>query len=250
MQALILAAGWATRMGDLARHTPKSLLPIGDRCSLDIAVERIEATGRVHRIHVVTHQVHFPMFIEWSTGRTGHVPVTVHSDGTTAETDKLGSIGDIKFFLDLAPLDDDLLIVAPDNVFDFDITPLLERARHEPVIGLYDVGALAAAARYGVVELDAAGYITSFVEKPPHPTSTLVALAVYGFPATCLTEIDTYLGDGGSPDAMGSFIEWLHKRRPVAGWVFSGRWIDIGSPAEYARVQSEFGGERRDVMAT
>ncbi len=241
MQALILAAGWATRLGDLARDTPKGLLPIGDRCSLDIVVERIEATGAVDRIHVVTHAAYFPKFVEWSAGHTGHVAVTVHSDGTTSEADKLGSIGDIKFFLDLMRHDDDLLIVAFDNVFDFDITPLLDRARHEPVIGLYDLGALELAARYGVVELDAAGYITSFVEKPPQPTSTLIALAVYGFPSTCLAEIDTYLEGGGTPDAMGSFIEWLHKRRPVAGWIFSGRWIDIGSPAEYARVQTEFG---------
>jgi glucose-1-phosphate thymidylyltransferase len=126
-------------------------------------------------------------------------------------------------------------------VFDFDITPLLERARHEPVIGLYDLGALEPASRYGVVELDAAGYITSFVEKPPQPASTLIALALYGFPSACLKEIDVYLDGGGTSDAMGSFIEWLHKRRPVVGWVFSGRWIDIGSPAEYARVQEEFG---------
>ena len=242
MQALVLAAGWATRLGSLARETPKHLLPIGRRCSLDFVIERLEAVPWVERIHVITHDAHFPQFVEWGASHNGRAPLSLHNDGTASVDTRLGAIGDIAFFLRTCQLDDDLLIVAGDNVFDFDLTPLAERACREPVVGLYEVGSPELASRYAVVELDGEGYITSFVEKPRNPQSTLAAVAIYGFPRERLGDIHAYLEAGGNPDKLGSLMEWLHTRRQVAGHVFTGRWFDVGSSDEYTRVLAEFGG--------
>ena len=241
MQALVLAAGWATRLGDLARGAPKHLLPIGDRYCIDFVFDRLEALPQLHRIHLITHDVHFPRFTSWSAARKGRVPVSLHSDGTDSEATKLGTIGDIQYFLTSVKPRDDLLIVAGDNLFDFDIGPVAERARRELAVGLFDVGSTALATRYGVVELDADGYIVSFEEKPSNPRSSLVATTIYGLPRAHLGDVQAYLDAGGEADKLGSLMEWLHTRRRVAGHVFRGRWFDVGSPDEYARAQAAFG---------
>ncbi len=244
MHALVLSAGWATRLGALAQGRPKHLLPIGDRSSLDIVVERLHAVPSLGRVHVITHDVFYPDFVAWRDARDDAPAIEIISDGTATLDDRLGSIGDIVFYLDTVRPDGDLLIVAGDNVFDFDIAPLAERARRDPVIGLYDVGSLELASRYGVVELDD-GYLSGFVEKPEHPRSTLISTGVYGFPHARLSDVREYLEGGGSPDRLGSFIEWLYTRRRVAGIVFDGRWFDVGSPDEYERVKAAFGSSTR-----
>ncbi|MCY3949655.1 MAG: sugar phosphate nucleotidyltransferase [Acidimicrobiaceae bacterium] len=243
MQALILAAGWATRMGDLARTTPKHLLPIGARCSLDFVVERLAAIDDMQQIHVITHDVFFPQFVDWAAAHEQEPRLTLHNDQTTSEATKLGSIGDIKYFLDTAHPDDDLIIVLGDNVFDFDLRPLAARGVSDIVVGLYDVESLELATRYGIVELDGDDRIVSFVEKPAVPRSTLAATGIYGFPHARLADFDAYLADGGSTDKFGSVMECLYTRRRVFGQVFHGRWFDIGSPDEYERVNREFGGD-------
>ncbi|MBM4437269.1 MAG: nucleotidyltransferase family protein [Actinobacteria bacterium] len=243
MQALVLAAGWATRLGALALATPKHLLPIGRGCSLDIVVDRLCQTPNIRAIHIITHRVYHPQFVAWQARRTRPLPVHIMSDGTRSVDERLGSIGDIAYFIAESRLQDDLLIVAGDNVFDFGLADLATRAEREPVVGVYDVGSLELASRYGVVELDTQGYVTSFVEKPAQPRSSLAAIAIYGFPRATLGDVHAYLAAGGSPDKSGSLIEWLHTRRRVAGHVFVGHWFDIGSPDEYARVQELFGAE-------
>ncbi len=245
MHALVLAAGWATRLGALTQGRPKQLLPIGDRSSLDIVIERLQAVPLLETVHVITHDVFYPQFVAWRDAREDAPAIEILSDGTTALDDRLGSIGDIVFYLDTIRPDRDLLIVAGDNVFDFDIAPLAERAGRDPVIGLYDVGSFELASRYGVVELDDDGYLAGFVEKPDQPRSTLISTGVYGFPHARLSDVQEYLEGGGSPDRFGSFIEWLHTRRRVAGHVFKGRWFDVGSPDEYARVKAAFGSSTR-----
>ena len=243
MQALILAAGWATRLGDLARARPKHLLPIGSRCSMDFVVERLAGIPELEQIHVITHAAFFSQFVDWAAAHELAPRLTLHNDQTTSEAAKLGSIGDIKYFLDTADPDDDLIIVAGDNVFDFDLRPLAARAGSDIVVGLYDVESPELAPRYGIVELDDHGRIISFVEKPSAPRSTLAATTIYGIPRANLADFDAYLDDGGSPDKLGSAMEWLHTRRCVIGHVFQGRWFDIGSPDEYERVNREFGGD-------
>ena len=245
MQALILAGGWATRLKDVAQGTPKHLLPIGDRSSLDFLVEHLNRIPFLSAIHIVTHDVYFPQFVDWVAANPSRTPIKVLSDGTASVDERLGSLGDIAFFLHETGPNDDVLVIAGDNVFDFDLKPFAERARAEPVVGIYDVGRLDLATRYGVVVLDDGGYITSFVEKPANPMSTLAAIAIYGLPRQYLGDVDRYLAEGNDPDKLGSLMEWMHTRRRVAGHVFQGRWIDVGSPDEYERVNALFGGEAR-----
>jgi glucose-1-phosphate thymidylyltransferase len=242
MQALVLAAGWATRLGDLTGGGPKHLLPIGCRTPIDLVVDRLVAVPSIERVTVITHDVAFPAFVEWAMTRTDRMPVNVISDGTKSLESRLGSIGDMAFFVREMKPDDDLIVVAGDNVFDFDLEPMVQASRHDVVVGLYDVGSFSLASRYGIVEVDNEYTVTGFVEKPDQPISTLAAVAIYGFPRVKLDVIQEFLDGSGNADQSGSLIEWLHTRERVMGHVFGGRWIDIGSTDEYKRAQLEFGG--------
>ena len=241
MQALVLAAGWATRLGTITGGGPKHLLPIGPRTVIDFVLDRLGTVPEVERVSVITHDVFFPLFTEWAAARHGGPPVTVMSDGTSSLDGRLGAVGDMAHFIRESGVDDDLLAVAGDNLFDFDLAPLARAARRDLVVGLYDVGSLDLARRYGVVEVDDEGVVTSFVEKPERPRSTLASAAVYGIPRARLGAVQAFMDAGGDPDKSGELIAWLHTHERVLGQVFSGRWIDIGSPDEYARAQAEFG---------
>ncbi len=241
MQALVLAAGWATRLGTVTGGGPKHLLPIGPRTVIDFVLDRLGAVPEVERVSVITHDVFFPLFMEWAAARPGGPPVTVMSDGTSSLGGRLGAVGDMAYFIRESGVDDDLLAVAGDNLFDFDLAPLARAARRDLVVGLYDVGSLDLATRYGVVEIDNEGVVTSFVEKPERPRSTLASAAIYGIPRARLDAVQAFMDAGGDPDKSGELIAWLHTHQRVLGQVFSGRWIDIGSPDEYARAQAEFG---------
>ena len=241
MQALVLAAGWATRLGSITGGGPKHLLPIGSRTVIDFVLDRLAAVPEVERVTVITHDVFFQQFVEWAAARRGPPPVTVMSDGTNSLDTRLGAVGDMAYFIRESGIDDDLVAIAGDNLFDFDLAPLARAARQDLVVGLYDVGSLDLATRYGVVEIDDAGVVTSFVEKPERPRSTLASAAIYGIPRARLGAVQAFMDAGGDPDKSGELIAWLHTHERVLGQVFTGRWIDIGSPDEYERAQAEFG---------
>ena len=157
--------------------------------------------------------------------------MVVHDDGTSTNEDRLGAIGDLKYVLDRAGIDDDVLVVAGDNLFDFRLADYVRFWRAHPdtsAVAVYDCGDLELAAGYGIVELDADDRITFFVEKPAEPPSTLAAIATYLYSRRQLPLIAEYLAEGNAPDQAGSLVAWLYPRQPVYGYRFEGEWFDIG----------------------
>ena len=157
--------------------------------------------------------------------------VTVHDDGTTTNEDRLGAIGDLRLTIERAGIDDDLLVIAGDNLFDFSLADYVAWWRGKgraSAVALYDVGDLRLASRYGVVELDEAERIVEFEEKPERPRSTLATTATYIFHREHVPLIGRYLDEGNPPDPPGRFIGWLLEREPVYGYRFEGEWLDIG----------------------
>jgi glucose-1-phosphate thymidylyltransferase len=232
MKAIVLAAGYATRLRPLTEQVPKPLLPLAGRPMLDYLCDKLDAVGEIDAIHVVTNGRFAPNFVEWAAGREGRTPVRVHDDGTTTNETRLGATGDIRFVLDEAGIrGHDLLVVAGDNLFDYDLTELVAfwHAKGEvSAISIHDVGELALAAHYAVVELDDEDRIVSLVEKPELPQSTLAATATYVFAAPHAALIDDYLEAGNPPDPIGLFPAWLYRQAPVYGYRFAGDWLDIG----------------------
>jgi glucose-1-phosphate thymidylyltransferase len=221
VKALILAAGYATRLSPLTDDRPKQLLPVGGKPIVDWIVEKIFEAG-ITDIHLVTNARFAPLFRGWAQGTS----ITIHDDGTATNETRLGAIGDMQF----VGLDDDLLVIAGDNLFDFSLADFVAfwRAHEGSAVAVDDVGDRELAKKYGVVAVDGERRITAFVEKPEDPPSTLAATATYLYSRAHARLVDEYLAEGRNPDQPGNFVAWLHRREPVYAYAFEGGWYDIG----------------------
>lgn len=230
MKALILAAGYATRLYPLTENIAKHLLPVGGRPMVDHILDRIREVDSVNEIHLVTNAKFAQAFRDWAPE-----DVTVHDDGTTSDEDRLGAIGDIRFVLERAGLDDDLLAVAGDNLFFYSLAEFAGwwRERGEAsAVAIYEHPEREMVKQYSVVDLDANDRVVSFVEKPADPPSNLAATATYLFHRDHVPLVQRYLDEGNLPDQPGRFVEWLHSRAPVYGYRFGGEWYDIGDASQ------------------
>jgi glucose-1-phosphate thymidylyltransferase len=228
MNAIILAAGYATRLRPLTDTWAKELLPVGGRPIIDRIIDGLSAVDGIVSVHVVTNARKADGFRAWAEGRD----VIVHDDGTMSNDDRLGAIGDLQFVIEQAGLDDDLLVIAGDNLFEFSLPDFVSFWRGKgkaSAVAVRDVGSLELAAQYGIVALDDDGRVTEFVEKPEDPPSTLAATATYLFHREHAALIGGYLADGQPADQPGRFVAWLQRREPVYGWVFDATWYDIGN---------------------
>jgi glucose-1-phosphate thymidylyltransferase len=233
VKAIVLAAGYATRLYPLTETVAKPLLPVAGRPMIDHLLDRIREVDDLDAVHVVTNHKFADSFLRWADAHeAAGIRIDVHDDGTTSENDRLGAIGDIRFVVEQAGLEgDDLLVVAGDNLFDYSVGGYARwwHGKGEAsAVALYDVGDLELVKKYSAVELDEADRLTGFVEKPEHPETTLVATATYLFHRAHVPLVERYLDEGNSPDQPGRFVAWLVPRVPVYGYRFEGEWRDIG----------------------
>ena len=225
MKALILAAGYATRLRPLTDSIPKQLLPVGGRPMVDWILDRIRETS-ADEVHLVTNARFAEDFERWAKDKD----VLVHNDGTTSNEDRLGAIGDIRF----VGLDDDLLVVAGDNLFDYSLADYEAywRAREGSCVAVLDVGDRELAKKYGIVDVDENDRVIGFVEKPEVPPTTLCATATYLYERDHVRLVDQYLAEGNPSDQPGNYVAWLYQREPVYAYRFDGRWYDIGDASQ------------------
>jgi glucose-1-phosphate thymidylyltransferase len=236
MKAILLAAGYATRLRPLTETMAKPLLPLAGRPMVDYIYDKIAEVPEVDAVHVVTNRKFAKSFADWAEKHGGRVPIRVHDDGTSTNEDRLGAIGDIRFTIQQGKLQgEDFLICAGDNLFDYNLADFVRywKTKGEAAaIALYDCPDLELVKQYSIVELDKDDRLTSFIEKPKNPTTSLVGTATYLYHHDQVPLIETYLAEGNSPDQPGNFVAWLHKRAPVYGYRFKGGWFDIGNKQE------------------
>jgi glucose-1-phosphate thymidylyltransferase len=237
VKAIVLAAGYATRLYPLTQTVAKPLLPVAGKPMLDYILDRIREVDAVDALHVVTNHKFVDSFLRWAeTHEAKGLTIEIQDDGTTSEDDRLGAIGDVWFAIERAGLEQaDLLVIAGDNLFDFSLYDFVSwwHAKGEAsAVTLYDVGDLELVKQYSSVELDDDNRIVAFTEKPESPTSTLVATASYIYHRAHVPLVQQYLDEGNVPDQPGRFIGWLCTRAPVYGDVIQGDWRDIGDAAQ------------------
>jgi glucose-1-phosphate thymidylyltransferase len=252
MKALLLAAGYGTRLRPLTDRVPKELLPVGGRPIVDWILDRVAEVEEVDEVHVVTNAAKAPHFAEWAETRS----VVVHDDGTLTNEDRLGAIGDLAFVLERIGLDDDLLVVAGDNLFEFSLAAYVRWWRElgrASAIAVRDVRSRDLATRYGIVDVDPDARVRAFVEKPADPPSTLAAIATYVYHREHLPLVSRYLEEGNDPDQPGRLVAWLHPREPVYAYRFEESWFDIGDTAQLLeadnRLRRRLGLPERDEYA-
>lgn len=232
MKALILAAGYATRLYPLTKEYPKPLLEVKGRPIVDYIADKLEAASGIDEIYIVTNSKFILAFRKWVKSVKSPKKITLVNDFTKSNQDRLGAIGDINFVIKKLKIRDDLLVVGGDNLFSGSLKGFLDfSAGKKPAasIGLYRLKQKKDASRYGVVKLDIHGKVVSFEEKPRKPQSRLVAMCLYYIPKDYLTLIEEYIRNKKiKTDATGSYVSWLKEKVDVYGYVFNGSWFDIG----------------------
>ncbi|MEY2599950.1 MAG: hypothetical protein RLZZ142_2209 [Verrucomicrobiota bacterium] len=235
MNVLILAAGYATRLYPLTLTKAKPLLDVAGKPMMEWVIDNLAPIRGLEKVYVVTNAKFAADFQAWADAYAAANPklqVEIINDLSTGDADKLGAIGDIRLVVQKAGLDrSDLLVVAGDNLFSESLEKFGDfcASVQQPVLGLYDVGTLEQARKYGVVAVDGQGVITSFEEKPEHPKSTLIGIALYYYPKQTVKEFERYIAEGNNPDQPGRFVQWLYPQIPVQTWSVPGTWFDVGS---------------------
>ena len=247
MKALILAAGYGTRLASIAANTPKPLLPVNGRPLMNYIVDKLPGLPGLNELLIVTNEKFHTNFEEWAKEmrKTFPVPIRIVNDGTTAAENRLGSVGDIEFAIKDCAISDDLFVLGGDNLFDYELKDYVTFAsapqkRSAITIGLYDIKNLEEAPMYGVVQINAEGKLISFEEKPAQPKSTLISMCCYYIPKETLSYLDQYKKASGKMDKAGEYIGWVSKEKEVYGFKFTGKWYDIGSIESYNEAQAKF----------
>ncbi|MGZ8848412.1 MAG: nucleotidyltransferase family protein [Pyrinomonadaceae bacterium] len=234
MKLIVLGAGYATRLYPLTLNQPKPLLPVEWKPMIEHVLGNLKPITEIDHIYIVTNAKFAEHFQHWAdhhqTVNPG-APITIVNDLSTDDSNKLGAIGDMNLVLNQAQIDDDIMVVAGDNLFSDSLEGFGEfsRAKGAPVLGVYDVGNLEEIKKYNAIEIDEHDRITFFEEKPAQPKSTLTGIALYYYPRQALPLIRQYLEEGNNADQPGRLVQWLYPRIPFYIWRVPGIWYDVGS---------------------
>ncbi len=244
MKAILLAAGYATRLYPLTKDKPKSLLPIGSRLIIDYIMDAVDQIPGLTGVALITNSRFFSQFSDWATAqdRTGKAPIKVIDDGTTDDSNKRGAIGDIIYTIDTLGIDDDLCILAGDNIFTYSITNMYDFfiAKNAPTLIAINVPEVEQRRKLAVAVLDDDGRILDMEEKPAEPKSEWGIYATYFYGREIIPLFKEYIAEGGSPDAPGNFPSWLYKKMPVYAFKGDGSCIDIGTVENYEKTCAEY----------
>ncbi len=229
MKALILAAGYATRLYPLTKYMPKPLLEVGNKTILGHLIDKLERVPEIEEILIVTNNFFFPHFSRWLKDNPSTKIIKLINDGTKNNDDRLGSIGDMEFVVKQEKIQQDLLVVGGDNLFDEELSEFIQFFKQKgSAILLNDVQDIELAKKFGIVSINEEKRITKFVEKPSMPESTLASTLVYGLTRNNLSMFSEALKEN-KWDSPGNFIAFLSEREPVYGKTIKGKWFDIGS---------------------
>lgn len=242
MKCILLVAGYATRLYPLTENTPKALLPLGGKPILDYILAEINTIDEVDDIYIVSNHRFYSHFCEWAKTAKSDKKIIVIDDNTTNDSNKLGAIGDMQFAIEQFKINDDLLVMAGDNLFTFKLKDLIDdyRASGYDTICAHTVTELSELQRMAVALFDENQIVVDLQEKPKEPKSTNGVEAFYVYNKKTIPLIKQYLDEGNNPDSPGNFPSWLYKKVPVKGFIFNGRCIDIGTKHNYELVNNNF----------
>lgn len=240
MKCLILAAGYATRLYPLTENFPKPLLTVGEKTILDWLVDDIDEAGFVDEYIVISNHKYAHHFNEWA--KTKKQKVTVVDDGTSSNETRLGAVKDIAFAIEALALDDDMLVIAGDNVLDFSLTKFISYARQKNAscVMRYFEPEFSKLLKCGVVTVDEDDRISEMTEKSPTPATHWCCPPFYYYTKEDARLVPAGIEQGCGTDAPGSFIAWLCTQTQVYAMKMPGKRYDIGNLESYEKVQKEY----------
>lgn len=239
MKAIILAAGYATRLYPLTLDKPKALLEIHGKPIINYIIDQLEKIKDIDKIYVVSNGKFAEDFYDWQKTFTPKTPIEIINDGTTSDETKLGAIGNISFVINEKNINEDTIIIAGDNFFNFDLCDFYDfyKTNQKDCVVCGTIDEPERLIHFGVALIDQNNKITQMVEKSQNPPSNTVTYAIYIYKKDSIGKIQTYLAEGNSPDAPGNFVSWLHKKQDVLAYTMNGQCFDIGTLEGYNQVQ-------------
>src|SRR3989344_4209540 len=242
MKALILAAGYATRLWPLTKNTPKPLLEIKGRPMIEHIMGHILELKEIDSVFVVTNSKFHLAFEQWAESFNSKVKIKIIDDLTASNDDRLGAVGDMHYAILEEKIDDDLLVIAGDNLFEYRLKDFYDyfAQKKATVVACKDmVSADEVKEKFGVVDVDRDMKITGFEEKPENPKTALASTACYLFTRSDVKEITRYIESKNPPDNAGDFIKWLANHKNVYAFIFTEKWFDIGSFESLGKAREE-----------
>lgn len=242
MKCLILAAGYATRLYPLTENYPKPLLTVGEKTILDWLIDDIDTSKIVDEYIVISNHKFAHYFNDWAKNKAQKV--TVVDDGTSSNETRLGAVKDIQFAIDKLGLDDDMLVIAGDNVLDFSLTKFIAYAKKKKTscIMRYYEADDKKLLKCGVVTIDENEKILNMTEKSPTPATHWCCPPFYYYTKTDAKLVQKGIDSGCGIDAPGSYIAWLCRQTKVHAMEMPGLRYDIGDLESYEKVKAEYHG--------
>lgn len=248
---VVLAAGYATRLGELTKNFPKPLLKIGNSTILGKMLDDIDNIDDITEHVIVTNHKFAPIFEQWAAEQHYSKPITIIDDGSTTNDNRLGAVCDLLLVLESLPKQgdleglDDLLVVAADNLLFFSFQEFVDfaRAKGTSCIMCHEQPSIEKLQRTGVVELDANNKVLGMEEKPQVPKSHWAVPPFYIYLKKDLDLVRHSVENGCGKDAPGNLAHYMVEHTTMHAWPMSAGRFDIGSLDTYYEAVRLYGGE-------
>ena len=244
MKNVVIAAGYATRLGELTRNFPKPLLQIGESTILGRMLDDIDKISEIDEHIIVTNHRFAPIFEEWASKQSYTKKLTIIDDGTSTNETRLGAVCDLLYVIEKLSLDDDLLVVAADNILMFSFQDFVDFAyeRGTSCIMCHEQPSVERLQRTGVVVLDENNRVLNMEEKPVVPKSHWAVPPFYIYLKKDMELVKYSVENGCGKDAPGNLAHYMVDRTEVHAWPMSAGRFDIGSLDSYEEAKKIFGG--------
>ena len=241
MIAIVLAAGYATRLYPLTENFPKPLLPVNEKPILNWLLDDLEEQEEITGYVIVSNHKFIGYFEGWKETLNYKKPVILVDDGSTDNEHRLGAVKDIQVALEAIKgrSGESFLVIAGDNLLDFSFREFIQfsQKKQAPCVMCHEENDLKRQQKTAIIVKDVEDKIISYEEKPEVPKGNLAVPPFYCYREEDVARIDEAIKAGCSIDAPGSFAAWLSYQTDVYAWTMSGKRHDIGDRASYDAVQ-------------
>lgn len=246
MKNVVIAAGYATRLGELTKNFPKPLLKIGERNILERMLDDIDTIPEIDEHIIITNHKFAQHFEDWKQAVSYSKPITIVDDGTETNDTRLGAVCDLLFAMEKLNVDDDLLVVAADNLLFFSFKEFVDfaKAKDSSCIMCHEQPSIEKLQRTGVVVLDDNNRVLNMEEKPQEPKSHWAVPPFYIYKKGDLELVRHSVENGCGKDAPGNLAHYMVDHAIMHAWPMSAGRFDIGSLDTYYEACDKFGGKK------
>ncbi len=243
MKNIVIAAGYATRLGELTKNFPKPLLKIGDNTILGRMLDDIDRIPQIDEHIIITNHKFAPIFEEWAAGLNYTKPVTIVDDGTESNDTRLGAVCDLLYAMEKLSIDDDMLVVAADNILFFSFQEFVDfaLAKQSSCIMCHEQPSIEKLQRTGVVVVNDEWRVLNMEEKPQNPKSHWAVPPFYIYLKKDLDLVRHSVENGCGKDAPGNLAHYMVDNTEIHAWQMTAGRFDIGSLDTYHEACEKFG---------